>query len=67
MLRLFGKDAHRGQLRVIYQRTPSSDRTAGLPSSRHMYYVAKGWTAIAIDDDAPAPGKAASLATAAKK
>jgi hypothetical protein len=51
---LFGPKAHRGELRVVYQRNADGDRTAALPSSRHMYYVQKGWTAVAIGDEAPA-------------
>jgi hypothetical protein len=53
LLRLFGKQAHKGSLNIVYQR-PNGDRTSGLPSSNHCYYVGqKGWTAVAIVDDPP--------------
>ncbi len=34
----------------------NGDRTSPLPSSRHMYYVQKGWTAVSIADD-PTPAR----------
>ncbi len=70
VLRLFSREAHKGDLRIIYQRSPSSDRTAGLPSSRHLYYVSKGWVAVAVvDEDLPVPvrGEAPSPIAAVKK
>ena len=48
---LFDSRAWKGEIRVIYRRHPDrEDFTSPLPSSRHMYYVAKGWTAVAIED-----------------
>jgi hypothetical protein len=53
ILETFGPKAHRGgELRVIYDRG-NGDLTAPLPSSRHMYYIAKNWTAVALAADAP--------------
>ena len=55
LLRLFGPSAHKGEIRVRYAR-PNGDLTAPLPSSRHMQYAAKGWTAVSIDEpEAPTP------------
>jgi cold shock CspA family protein len=51
--RLFGKFAHLGEMFVRYAR-PNGDLTAPLPSSHHMTYVAKGWTAVSIDEPTPA-------------
>jgi hypothetical protein len=47
----FGYHAHLGEVRVRYARskTDSNTLTSWLPSSRHMDYVAKGWTAVDID------------------
>jgi hypothetical protein len=49
--RLFGRHAQQGELRVRYAR-PNGDLTSPLPSSRHMQYVAKGWTAASLDIEA---------------
>ena len=39
-----------GEIRLRYARNAeATDITSFLPSSRHMYYVAKGWTAVEID------------------
>ena len=52
---LFAPQAWKGEIRVIYRRHPDrEDFTSPLPSSRHMDYIAKGWTAVAIEDP-PAP------------
>jgi hypothetical protein len=49
---LFDPRAHKGEVRVIYAR-PNGDRTSPLPSSRHSYYhFAKGWVAVALENDA---------------
>ena len=48
---LFAPQAWKGEIRVIYRRHPDrEDFTSPLPSSRHMDYIAKGWTAVAIED-----------------
>ena len=47
----FSPRAHLGEIRVKYARNADgTDRTAWLPSSRHMVYVAKGWTCVEIDE-----------------
>jgi hypothetical protein len=51
--RFFSPASYLGELRLIYQRG-DTDFTSGLPSSRHMAYVAKGWTAVRIHSE-PAP------------
>ena len=44
--RWFGPRANFGEVRVRYARNAEgTDITSWLPSSRHMAYVAKGWTA----------------------
>ena len=49
LARLFDKFGHHGEVRVIYER-PNGDRPSPLPSSRHLSYVSKGWTAVEIVD-----------------
>lgn len=51
--RLLGPMAHKGELRLVYSR-PNGDLTTALPSSKHLYYVGKGFEAVAIADP-PAP------------
>jgi hypothetical protein len=51
IMRLFGNRPHRGELRVLYDRGGNGNLTSGLPSSRHMYYVQRGWIAVAIVDE----------------
>src|SRR3954464_8964265 len=48
---LFGPEGHRGEVRVRYQRGASGDITSPLPSTRHLAYVAKGWTAVAVVEE----------------
>ena len=46
----FSPAAHKGQVRVRYARSADGkDRTSWLPSSRHMRYLAKGWTCVELD------------------
>jgi hypothetical protein len=52
--RLFGPRAHKGELRIVYQRQ-NGVRTSPLPSSRHMCYVSRGMTAVAIAEDVEPP------------
>jgi len=47
LARLFDKFGHHGEVRVIYER-PNGDRPSPLPSSRHLSYVSKGWTAVRL-------------------
>ena len=46
----FSGRANRGQILLTYARQ-NGDRTSALPSSRHMSYVSRGWTAVAIAAD----------------
>jgi len=50
--RLFGPQAHAGEVRIRYNRG-NGDLTSPLPSSRHTYYAAKGWTAVDLAEEAP--------------
>jgi len=49
---LFGPRAYKGELRVRYDRG-NGDLTSPLPSSRHLYYASKGWTAVEIAEEPP--------------
>ena len=53
--RIFGPKAHEGELRIIYSRGNARDLTSPLPSSRHMYYLQRGFEAVAIADDPSQP------------
>ena len=48
MAQLFDSRAWKGEVRVRYAR-PNGDLTSPLPSSRHLYYVSKGWVAASLD------------------
>lgn len=47
---LFGPRAHKGELRVRYDRG-NGDLTSALPSSRHGDYLSKGWTAVELAEE----------------
>jgi hypothetical protein len=51
--RFFAPQGHLGELRLQYDRG-NGDLTSPLPSSRHMYYAQKGWTAVVLYSE-PAP------------
>jgi hypothetical protein len=51
--RFFNPHAHFGELRLVYARnSETTDRTSPMPSSRHMQYVSKGWTAVELFEEA---------------
>lgn len=63
LARLFGPEAYRGEVRVRYQRQ-NGDLTSPLPSSRHLAYVAKGWTAVeVVEEPVPATERRAVLSS----
>ena len=50
ILTLFSRGAHLGDVRLRYDKG-NGDLTCWLPSSMHMYYAGKGWTAVELADE----------------